>query len=41
MSIWTVSVSPLAARQLARLDRVVSRRIQVFMRDKLEGVNDP
>lgn len=41
MAIWTVSVSPLAARQLSRLDRTVSRRIQEFMHDRLAGANEP
>ncbi len=41
MLTWTVAISPLAARQLARLDRIVSRRIQKFIRERLAITNDP
>jgi mRNA interferase RelE/StbE len=38
---WTVRVSPLAQKQLGKLDKPVARRILDWLDDRLEGARDP
>lgn len=39
--VWTVELSDTAAAELARLDRVVQRRILAFLRERVAVADDP
>jgi mRNA interferase RelE/StbE len=38
---WKVEVSETAARQIAKLDKTVQRRITKFLHERIEGERDP
>ena len=38
---WRIDVSQTAEKQLAKLDRVVARRIVAFLRERLSVLDDP
>lgn len=38
---WKIEFNPAAARELAKLDRPVAKRIAAFLRDRLAGLDDP
>ncbi len=38
---WTIEVDEQAARQLAKLDKEVARRIRNFLRDRVATLDDP
>ena len=39
--VWRIEVSQTAEKQLAKLDRVVARRIVAFLRDRVSVMDDP
>jgi mRNA interferase RelE/StbE len=38
---WRVDLSPIALKQLGKLDKSVSRRILNFLRERVEKLDDP
>lgn len=38
---WKIEFDPAAARELAKIDRPVAKRITAFLRDRLAGLDDP
>lgn len=39
--VWRIEISQTAEKQLAKLDRVVARRIVAFLRDRVSVMDDP
>jgi len=38
---WRIEVSETVAKQLAKLDKPVARRVRSFLRDRLASLDDP
>ena len=38
---WRIEIDASAAKELAKLDRPVARRILAFLRDRLSSLDDP
>jgi mRNA interferase RelE/StbE len=39
--VWRIEVSETAEKQLAKLDRPVAKRIQLFLRERVAALDDP
>ncbi len=39
--VWRIEVSDTAAKQFAKLDKPVARRISAFLRDRVSKLDDP